>query len=102
MLFVRFMFCLGVGLVGLSMVLMTVLETVFADWDVTSEMGQFVRSRHNILARFFADPEDGDVGHRHGARLNAYGRPTRTEQLPAPKAESQDVESDEPAEPVAA
>jgi hypothetical protein len=99
MLFVRFMFCLGVGLVGLSMVLMTVLETVFAEWDVAGDLDRFVRSRHNVLARYLSNPDE-NVGHEYGARLNAYGRPTRTEERAAPKAESE--QEPEPAEPVAA
>ena len=37
-MYVKFMFTLAVGLVGVGMVLKTLLETILRDWDVVGEM----------------------------------------------------------------
>jgi hypothetical protein len=37
-MYVKFMFTLSVGLVGVGMVLKTLLETLFAEWDVVRDM----------------------------------------------------------------
>lgn len=76
MMFLRFMFCLGVGLIGLSMVLMTMLETIFADWDVAAEMRHAMK-RRRVWVRHMLDYRHEE--HQHHGRLNAYGRPARPE-----------------------
>ncbi|WP_410959510.1 hypothetical protein, partial [Salmonella sp. SAL4432] len=49
-LYIRFMFCLAVGLAGLGIVLKTVIETLFHDWDLVAEVGeawrQWMRGDH--------------------------------------------------------
>lgn len=42
-LYVKFMFTLTIGLVGLSLVLMTVLETLLADWDPVVDLRRWWR-----------------------------------------------------------
>ncbi len=42
-LYVKFMFTLTVGLVGLSLVLMTVLETLLAHWDPVVDLRRWWR-----------------------------------------------------------
>lgn len=44
-LYIRFMICLAVGLVGLGLVLKTVMETLLQDWDVVAELGEAWRER---------------------------------------------------------
>ena len=90
--FVRFMFCLGVGLIGLCMVLMTMLESFFSEWDVTGDLDQFVRRRRNLLGYFIKIEDEDEAGHGHGHRLNAYGRPSRPEKHSAPQRETEPVE----------
>lgn len=41
-LYLRFMGCLAVGLVGIGMVLTVLLERLFADWDVFHELGELL------------------------------------------------------------
>ncbi len=73
MLFIRFIFCLGVGLVGLCMVLLTVMETVFADWDVAHDLKVLMRRRRHFVRNLFErHPQANDA---HHGRMNAYGRP---------------------------
>lgn len=43
-LYIRFMFCLAVGLVGLGIVLKTIIETLFHDWDLFAEIGEAWRA----------------------------------------------------------
>jgi hypothetical protein len=43
-LYVKFMFTLGVGLVGLGIVLTTVLETLLKEWDAARDLSRFIRS----------------------------------------------------------
>ena len=52
-MYVKFMFTLTVGLVGVGMVLKTLLETIFNEWDAVSE----IRSGWHSLfrARPYAD-----------------------------------------------
>lgn len=38
-LYVKFMFSLTLGLVGLSVVFVTLFETIFSDWDPSLEIG---------------------------------------------------------------
>ncbi|MCX5790014.1 MAG: hypothetical protein NTX64_16150 [Elusimicrobia bacterium] len=90
--FVRFMFCLGVGLIGLCMVLMTMLESVFSEWDVTGDLDHFVRRRRNLLGYFIKIEDEDEVGRGHGHRLNAYGRPSRPEKHSAPQRETEPAE----------
>ena len=50
-LYVRFMFTLAVGLVGLGMVLTTVMETLFRDWDPVRAARRWWRQlafRHSV------------------------------------------------------
>lgn len=106
MLFIRFIFCLGVGLVGLCMVLLTVMETLFADWDVAHELKlAWRRNRHFLRHMFDRTPEEDALIHR---RINAYGRPSAPQRqieynataLPAPVPELE--HEPEPREPAAA
>ncbi len=41
-LYVQFLGCLAVGLVGTGIVLTVLLERLFADWDVFAELGQLL------------------------------------------------------------
>ncbi|MBI5201202.1 MAG: hypothetical protein HY925_06420 [Elusimicrobia bacterium] len=75
MLFIRFIFCLGVGLVGLCMVLLTVMETVFADWDVAHDLKVLFRGRRHFIRNLLERPAHNDHGANQG-RINAYGRPS--------------------------
>ncbi|MBI4423080.1 MAG: hypothetical protein HY554_05105 [Elusimicrobia bacterium] len=81
MMFLRFMFCLGLGLVGLSMVLMTVIDTLFSDWDPAHELRGLMRHRHLLLHRILhRSPDDLGLGPAGLAtRLNPYGRASRPE-----------------------
>lgn len=95
-MFLKFMFFLGVGLIGLSMVLKTVLETLFADWDVAAELRLGIR-RQRVWMRHVLDyRRDEEHGHQHGG-INAYGRPSRPQQqtearpLPAPAEETREL-----------
>jgi len=38
-----FLFCMGCGLAGLGLVLATLYETLFADWDVVKIFTDFIR-----------------------------------------------------------
>lgn len=96
MMFLRFMFCLGIGLIGLSMVLMTMLETIFADWDVAAEMRHAMK-RRRVWVRHMLDYRHDEHQHEPG-RLNAYGRPAR----PAPPPELAHQPVHEAAHPAAA
>ena len=42
MLYIRFVMCLAIGLMGVSMVLMRLLDTLFADWDVVADIKEAV------------------------------------------------------------
>lgn len=105
--FIRFMFCLGVGLIGLCMVLVTVLETLFSDWDVAAEMRVVMRRRNHFLRRLLERDSDDHRHGGHGGRINAYGRPARPEPrieyaakaLPAPV--EREAEAEPEREPVA-
>lgn len=106
MLFIRFMFCLAVGLIGLSMVLMTMLETLFADWDVAAEL-RLLMKRPQLLRRMFRRHEESGLAAAPEAlstRLNPYGRPARLERTPELDVEAPlPVPMEEPAgEPVEA
>lgn len=74
MLFIRFVFCLGVGLVGLCMVLLTVMETIFADWDIAHEFKLLMRRRRHFIRHLLDRQPEQDQGWSQG-RVNAYGRP---------------------------
>lgn len=106
MMFLRFMFCLGLGLVGLSMVLMTVIDTLFSDWDPARELRGLMRHRHLLIHRMLhRSPSDVEVGPSGLAtRLNPYGRASRAElayeRTSLPEAASHAAER--PAEAVAA
>lgn len=86
MLFMRFIFCLGVGLIGLSMVLMTVLETVLSDWDASADINRILNPRRYLLKGFFND-EDGED--EEAGRMNAYGRQSKA---PARRSEREPAE----------
>lgn len=74
MLFIRFIFCLGVGLVGLCMVLLTLMETVFADWDIAHDFKLLMRRRRHFIRHLLDRQPDEELGYNQG-RVNAYGRP---------------------------
>lgn len=38
MLYLRFMICLAVGLIGISLVLKTLMDVLFNDWDVEGDL----------------------------------------------------------------
>ena len=57
MLFFRFMFCLAVGLTGLCAVLMTVMETLFADWDPVADM-RVMMEKPSLLKRVWNQHQD--------------------------------------------
>ena len=52
-MYVKFMFTLTVGLVGVGMVLKTILETILNEWDATREIQASWRAMFH--ARFYAD-----------------------------------------------
>lgn len=43
-LYVKFMFTLGVGLVGVGIVLTTLLETLLREWDAARDISRFFRT----------------------------------------------------------
>ena len=38
-MYLKFVFCLSIGLVGLCMVLTTILDKLLSDWDILAELG---------------------------------------------------------------
>jgi len=52
MMYMRFIFCLGFGLIGVSFVLMTLIDEVFLDWDIIadlqSRLKDISRRRHHV------------------------------------------------------
>jgi len=78
-LYVKFMFTLSVGLVGLSLVLMTVLETMLAHWDPVVDVRRWWRRhahhRSGVEAVRAEDILSELEGRRHGAAARAYERP---------------------------
>ncbi|MFA5139592.1 MAG: hypothetical protein WC728_10205 [Elusimicrobiota bacterium] len=44
MLYFRFILCLGVGLFGMTMVLMTMMDAVFNEWDVSRDAQRWIAS----------------------------------------------------------
>lgn len=42
--YLRFVACLAIGLVGLSLVLKVVIETLFHDWDIVADLANFFRT----------------------------------------------------------
>lgn len=42
-LYVKFMFTLGIGLVGMGIVLTTVIERLFREWDAVRDLSRFLR-----------------------------------------------------------
>lgn len=76
------MFCLGVGLVGLCMVLLTVMDTLFADWDVSSEFRMMMRKRRVFMRHLLEGHSESAYGQSYERRVNAYGRPTRIQHSP--------------------
>jgi hypothetical protein len=44
MLYLRFILCLGTGLFGMAMVLMTMIDVVFNEWDVSTDVQRWIAS----------------------------------------------------------
>lgn len=78
-LYVKFMFTLTVGLVGLSLVLITVLETLLAHWDPVVDIRRWWRQtthhRSTVDAVRAEDILSELEGRRHGASARLYERP---------------------------
>ena len=57
MAYMRFMICLAIGLTGVCMVLKTLLDTLFADWDVISDFQMVAHkpSFHHHSAKLLED-----------------------------------------------
>ena len=57
MMYTRFIFCLGLGLIGISFVLKTLIDEVFLDWDVVGDIQHYFRelSRRNRYVQFSQD-----------------------------------------------
>ncbi len=78
-LYVKFMFTLTVGLVGLSLVLITVLETLLAHWDPVVDIRAWWREtthHRSGVANVRAEDILSELeGRRSGAPVRAYERP---------------------------
>ena len=70
-LYVKFMFTLTLGLVGVGLVMKTVLETLFSDWDPAQDMRRWWKSyshRSSALDHVRAEDILQEIeGRRHGA-----------------------------------
>ena len=70
-LYVKFMFTLTVGLAGIGLVLMTVLETLLADWDPVVDLRRWWKGyayRHSGIAHIIAEDILQEIeGRRDGA-----------------------------------
>jgi len=42
--YLRFVFCLSFGLFGITLFLMTVMDTLFVDWDVYADLKKWFRT----------------------------------------------------------
>jgi len=64
MLYMRFMLCLGFGLIGMSFLLKTLIDEVFLDWDMVGDIRHYFRelSRRNRRARYLQDDDQAEVG----------------------------------------
>lgn len=78
-LYVKFMFTLTVGLVGLSLVLITVLETLLAHWDPLIDLrAWWYHTTHARSGTDYVRAEDilsEMEGRRQGATSRVYERP---------------------------
>ena len=59
MLYIRFVMCLAIGLMGMSMVLMRLLDTLFNEWDVVADLKEAIDKpvRHGRVEPVLAEPE---------------------------------------------
>lgn len=88
MLYLRFMTCLGVGLFGLGLMMVTVLDTLLVDWDVVREVQLWAarlarkhRQRYVIMGDEF-----GKNPHLNTRLGNAYRAPEPLMVNPTPYA----------------
>ncbi len=92
MLFMRFTFCLAFGLFGLAIVLKTLIDVMFTDWDLFAEMKVWLK---DVSKRKEPEYELFDDGMMHKPRLATRvqagrAKPTVAEEFLAPSEELPD------------
>ena len=70
MLYLRFILCLGVGLFGMTMVLMTMMDAVFNEWDVSRDVQRWVASLSKKRQRRSFVEDMGRVEHLSTRMMN--------------------------------
>jgi len=83
MLYIRFVFCLAVGLFGLALLLSTVMDAVLVDWDVASDLKAFIDRLTHRDKRRYVLIGDGANQIRLGDTTNSAEK-TRVKQFLAP------------------
>lgn len=85
MLYLRFAFCLAVGLFGLALVLSTLFDVLFTDWDAITDLQRWLRSLTHKRTRFvLIEGSDGRAPQLTTRMGFAYSEPTREQQFLAP------------------
>lgn len=94
MLFMRFIFCLAFGLFGLAVVLKTLIDVMFTDWDIFSEMKIWFKNASKRKQPNYVLIDDGQL---HKPQLAAHAqagraKPTVAEEFLAPSEDLPDFQ----------
>ena len=89
--YVRFMMFLAIGLSGVCMVMKTLLDTLFADWDVVSDL-KYVFHAPAFFRRSFSLFED------HHSEREPQKLATRMDRRERPGVQSSQTKPEPPAE----